>query len=49
MGMAQVWYMGPVSKKFGPYGGDVGFFMTGAIVAVVYPIARHLELRFTGR
>ena len=49
MGMAQVWYMGPVSRKFGPYGGDVGFFMTGAIVAVVYPIARHLELRFTGR
>jgi NCS1 nucleoside transporter family len=23
-GMAQVWYVGPIAAKFGPYGGDVG-------------------------
>lgn len=49
MGMSQVWFTGPVARKFGPYGGDVGFFMTAAIVLVVYPVARHLELRLTGR
>lgn len=49
MGMSQVWYMGPIARKFGPYGGDVGFFLTAAITLIVYPVARHAELKFTGR
>lgn len=48
-GMAQVWYLGEVAKKFGPYGGDVGIFLTAAITVIVYPVTRYLELRFTGR
>jgi len=48
-GMAQVWYMGVVARKFGPYGGDVGIYLTAAVTLVVYPITRYLELKFTGR
>jgi purine-cytosine permease-like protein len=48
-GMAQVWYVGPIAKKFGPYGGDVGVFLSGAITLVVYPPARWYERKKTGR
>jgi purine-cytosine permease-like protein len=48
-GMAQVWYIGPIAAKFGAYGGDVGIFLSGAITLVVYPPARWVERRFTGR
>jgi NCS1 nucleoside transporter family len=48
-GMAQVWYVGPIAAKFGPYGGDVGIFLSGAITALVYPITRYLEKKYTGR
>lgn len=48
-GMAQVWYVGPIAKKFGPYGGDVGIFMSGAITLLVYPPARWLERKRFGR
>jgi purine-cytosine permease-like protein len=48
-GMSQVWYIGPIAKKFGPYGGDVGIFLSGAITLVVYPTARYLERKYTGR
>ena len=33
-GMAQVWYVGPIALKFGPYGGDCGVLMSGAITLV---------------
>lgn len=48
-GMSQVWYIGPIAKKFGPYGGDVGIFLSGAITLVVYPIGRYFERKYTGR
>lgn len=48
-GMAQTWYIGPIAAKFGPYGGDVGVFMSGAITLLVYPPARWYERRITGR
>lgn len=48
-GMTQVWYIGEVAKKFGPSGGDVGIYLTAAITLVVYPVTRHLELKFTGK
>ncbi|KIJ48631.1 hypothetical protein M422DRAFT_162232, partial [Sphaerobolus stellatus SS14] len=49
VGMAQVWYIGPVAAKFGPLGGDVGFELAAAIAAVVYPGLRYLEIRKLGR
>ncbi|KKK15455.1 hypothetical protein P175DRAFT_0502085 [Aspergillus ochraceoroseus IBT 24754] len=48
-GMAQVWYIGPIAAKFGPYGGDVGIFMSFAITLLLYPPARYLERKYTGR
>lgn len=48
-GMSQTWYIGPVARKFGPYGGDVGIWLSGAITLLVYPIARTIEKRMTGR
>jgi purine-cytosine permease-like protein len=48
-GMSQTWYIGPIAAKFGAYGGDVGIYLSGAITLLVYPIARHIELKKTGR
>lgn len=48
-GMAQVWYIGPIAAKFGGFGGDVGIYMSGALTLLVYPPARYLELKMTGR
>lgn len=48
-GMTQVWHVGAVSQKFGPYGGDVGIWLTAAVTCVVYPVTRHLEIKLTGR
>lgn len=48
-GMAQVWYIGSVARKFGPYGGDVGIYLTAAITLVCYPTTRYLERKYTGR
>lgn len=48
-GMAQVWYIGSVARKFGPYGGDVGIYLTAVITLVCYPVTRYLEHKYTGR
>ncbi|KIV86957.1 hypothetical protein PV11_02531 [Exophiala sideris] len=48
-GMAQVWYVGPIARYFGPYGGDVGVYLSGVITLVVYPPLRYLERKKTGR
>lgn len=48
-GMAQVWYVGPIAAKFGPYGGDVGIYLSGAFTLIWYPIARTLEKKYSGR
>lgn len=48
-GMSQTWYVGPISKKFGTYGGDVGVYLSGAFTIVTYPFLRALEKRYTGR
>lgn len=47
--MAQVWYVGPLGKVFGPEGGDLGFEMSAATTAIVYPPLRWLERRHFGR
>jgi purine-cytosine permease-like protein len=48
-GMSQTWYTGPIAKKFGGAGGDVGIYLAFAITILVYPSARLLERRYTGR
>ena len=47
--MAQVWYVGPIAKKFGPYGGDVGIYMSAAITLLVFPTLRWYERKKFGR
>ena len=48
-GMSQTWYIGPIAKKFGPYGGDVGVYLSFAFTILAYPILRTLEKNKTGR
>ena len=48
-GMSQTWYIGPIAKMFGPFGGDVGIYLSAAITIVVYAGGRTLEKRLVGR
>jgi len=48
-GMAQTWYIGPIAKLFGPFGGDVGIYLSAAFTLVVYPVARIVEKKYIGR
>ena len=43
MGMSQTWFVGPLSKHFGPYGGDLGVVLTCVFIAITYPPFRMLE------
>jgi purine-cytosine permease-like protein len=45
VGMAQVWFIGPVGKLIGPEGGDLGFEMCAVATAIVYPPLRWIELK----
>lgn len=47
--MAQVWYIGPVAAKLGPFGGDMGFEFAAVFAGVIYPPLRWLEIRKWGR
>ncbi|KFY15557.1 hypothetical protein V492_01898 [Pseudogymnoascus sp. VKM F-4246] len=49
LGMAQTWYIAPVAKKIGMYGGDVGDELILASVLITYPILRTLEIKYIGR
>ncbi|SGY60748.1 BQ5605_C007g04480 [Microbotryum silenes-dioicae] len=51
VGMSQTWYVGPIGKMIGPppFGGDIGFELSGGFAAVVYPAFRYLELKYVGR
>ena len=48
-GMAQTWYIGPIAAKFGGSGGDVGIYLSAVFTAIMYPIARTIEKRKSGR
>ena len=48
-GMAQTWYIGPIAAEFGGFGGDVGIYLSAVFTAIVYPIARAIEKRKSGR
>ena len=49
IGMAQVWYTGPVALSIGGYGGDIGEWLAIAFAGVIYPPLRYIELRKFGR
>ncbi|KAL8872293.1 MAG: hypothetical protein Q9198_007230, partial [Flavoplaca austrocitrina] len=51
MGMAQVWFIGPIGKHIGnpAYGGDVGFPLAFAFAFVSYLGLRTVEKRRFGR
>ncbi|KAI8626637.1 purine-cytosine permease [Xylariaceae sp. FL1651] len=50
LGMAQVWFTGPIGKLCGAeFGGDVGFELAFAFTAVTYLVLRSLETRHFGR
>ncbi|KAH7913882.1 permease for cytosine/purines, uracil, thiamine, allantoin-domain-containing protein [Hygrophoropsis aurantiaca] len=50
VGMAEVWYIGPLGKMAGEaYGADLGFELAAGFAGVTYPIFRAVEIRLTGR
>ena len=50
MGLDQPeWFVGPIAKLIGPYGGDCGFELGFAFAAVTYIPFRFLEKRYFGR
>lgn len=48
-GMSQTWYIGPIARKFGPDGGDVGIYLSFAFTLVSYPVLRYLEKKYMRR
>lgn len=51
LGMAQVWYVGPIAAKIGGGlgGGDIGFELAAIITSFVYPPLRYWEIKKFGR
>jgi len=50
LGMAQVWFTGPIGKLCGTeYGGDVGFELAFAFSAISYIVLRYFEKKHFGR
>lgn len=49
MGMVQTWYVGPLGKLIGDYGGDVANEFAFVVTALVYLPARYVELKVFGR
>ena len=42
--MDQVWWVGPIGRKTG----DIGFELAFVVTALVYPVARTIELKMRG-
>ncbi|KAJ9645523.1 uncharacterized protein PV06_07792 [Exophiala oligosperma] len=50
MGMAQVWYIGPIGKLIGiGFGGDIGFELAFSFAATTYIVFRTFEIRYFHR
>ncbi|KAI0952236.1 hypothetical protein AcW1_004395 [Taiwanofungus camphoratus] len=50
LGMAQQWYVGQIARRIGDpiYGGDIGFELSFAFTAVVFPPLRYIEKKYWG-
>lgn len=49
VGMNQVYYVGPIARKIGDHGADLGMFLSIAFTSVSYPVARYFELKYFGK
>ncbi|KAJ5806824.1 nucleoside transporter [Penicillium riverlandense] len=49
LGMDETWFVGPLAKLIGDYGGDVANEFTFVVTALSYLPARYLELKYFGR
>ncbi|KAF8171960.1 permease for cytosine/purines, uracil, thiamine, allantoin-domain-containing protein [Mycena galopus ATCC 62051] len=50
VGMAEVWYIGPLGAKAGAgFGADLGFELAAAFAGITFPLFRWLEIKYTGR
>jgi len=49
VGMDETWWVGPVARKIGDHGGDVGNELALVMTLVTYVPVRMLELKFVGR
>ncbi|CAB4252423.1 similar to Saccharomyces cerevisiae YGL186C TPN1 Plasma membrane pyridoxine (vitamin B6) transporter [Maudiozyma barnettii] len=49
VGMAQVYWIGPIARRFGEFGGDIAMWLSMGFSGVVYPWVRYLELKKFGR
>ncbi|KAF8928911.1 hypothetical protein BGZ58_009305 [Dissophora ornata] len=49
LGMNQTWYVGPIGKLTGSYGGDLGFEMALIFTSMTYLVLRFMELKYVGR
>ena len=46
---AELWYVGPLSALFGPYGGDVANQFTLVVTSCTFIPLRYLELKYIGK
>ncbi|CUS22975.1 LAQU0S07e04456g1_1 [Lachancea quebecensis] len=49
LSMAQAYWIGPIARHFGEFGGDLGMWVSMGFSGVTYPVLRYLELRKFGR
>lgn len=49
VGMDQTWYVGPIGKKIGEYGGDIGFELALSFSFIGFNLVRPFELKYFGR
>ncbi|KAG0667805.1 Vitamin B6 transporter [Maudiozyma exigua] len=49
VGMAQAYWIGPIARKFGEFGGDIAMWLSMGFSGIVYPWVRYLELKKYGR
>lgn len=49
LGMAQAYWIGPIARQIGEFGGDLGMWLSMSFSGLVYPPLRYWELRKFGR
>ncbi|ODV97126.1 hypothetical protein PACTADRAFT_48880, partial [Pachysolen tannophilus NRRL Y-2460] len=48
LGMSETWYVGPIAKHIGSYGGDIGWELCIAFTFIGHCVARPFELKYFG-